>query len=91
MLTLARCRRPCRAAAVEPSPVTSRRQATVSASASLGKGVACAGWGRSRAPRRRVVLAGAPPPRLLAVRRVEPSSPLLEDVVVFTVRLPSSW
>jgi hypothetical protein len=40
---------------------------------------------------RRFGLAGPPPPRLLADRRVTPPSPPLEATVVLVVRLPSSW
>jgi hypothetical protein len=71
--------------------VASRRRVAVSASSPLGKGAARVAWRRPRAPRRRVGVAGAPPPRFSAVRRPALSSPPLEDAVVFAGRAPSSW
>jgi hypothetical protein len=94
--TLAPLRRHRSNPRVAPPPSTravaaSRRRAAVSASPPLGKGAAGVPGGRACALRHRAVLAGAPPPPLLAVGRRTPSPPLRGDPVEFASACASFW
>jgi hypothetical protein len=85
LLTLAA---PPPAAVVNPSCSPSGR----SSEAPQGsKGLIRVICSRPCAPHHRLGLAGPPPPRLLAARRVEPSPSPQEPTVVFAGRSLSSW
>jgi hypothetical protein len=63
----------------------------VAGSTARSKGLVRDFCSRPGAPRRRLGLAGAPPPRLLVGRCVAPPSPPLKATVVLAVRLSSLW
>jgi hypothetical protein len=94
--TLAPLRRRRSNPRVAPPPSTravaaSRRRAAVPASPPLGKGAAGVPGRRVCALHHRAVLAGAPPPPLLAVGRRAPSPPLRGDPVEFASACASFW